>query len=205
VSKEYQKLIRVTDTVFDRKLTKPVDLDRVKQISVLTSKILKAQDVFQYRIWQAREMGFVRVSTEFLSHLCYGLTYNKVSECKNQVPFDWAYNHFKDEEMKWCSAPKFYCYYKNHGLIHWPPYQSELMGSCRIRTLNGLDYPIPSKVIYRILQTKALKLFNVYEIVEPIVPKKLPFVIGQVWELPFNLKKGKVANFFLSEWKDEFE
>lgn len=204
MSKEYQKLVGATDAVFGRRLVKPIDLEKAKQISLLTSKMLKVQDIFQYRVWQARKMGFVRVSTEYLSHLCYGLSYNRVSECKD-IPFDWAYNHLKDEEMKWFCVPKFYCYYKKHGLIHWPPYQSELVGSCKIRTLNGLDYPIPSKVIYRILQTKAIKLFNVYEVVEPIVPRKLPFVIGQIWELPFNLKRGKVANFFLSEWKDEWE
>jgi hypothetical protein len=202
VAKKYQKLIRMTDAAFSRKLVKPIDLDKCKQISMLTSKLLRVQDVFHYRIWQARKMGFVRVSTDDLSYLCYGLAHNRVSECKNSIAYDWAYNHFKDEEMKWFSNPKFYCYYRKHGLIHWPPFQSELVGSFKVRTLNELDYNIPEKVIYRILQTKAIKLFNVYEVVEPIVPKRFPFVIAQIWELPYPLKKGKVASFFLSEWDD---
>lgn len=197
-------LLDRTNEIFNKRLTLPRDLSKEHEIADAKYKGDKISKIFHYRCWQARVLGFKDLFLREFVQSYMGESCNFDYGDSEKTCYDWMYNHHtkKIEKDKWCRHQQFFIKYEKKGLFAWPPFFNQTQWRCRFAKLNDLEMEFPDNVILKIMEVKALKLFNVFHAIQAVDPEKDPIILGTIWQLPEDKKVGSARHFFICDWYD---
>jgi hypothetical protein len=219
---ELQASILRANRIFEQdELRLPVSPDWSERLDRDHTVSSRALTVFDYRRWQAKELGFKQVELKYLVDdlMCSRHTDYHRGEDDEKTVYDWVYNHHNccQDKKRWHRHPSYWTRMGRKGLFEWLPFGKKMEWQCRLVKLNDLSQEIPYEVILRILEVKTLNIFNCFHVIEPIyranrtfLPK--PIFLATIWELPPKREEtgkfvfttvGYEAHFFLSHWCDE--
>ncbi len=181
-------------------------LSRIKSLNDEKSKV-----IYDFRRWQAKELGFPQVTMRDIVEGYMGSWSTGNHKEEKTSPYDWMYNHHtgRNEGKRWHRAKHFWYRYESKGFFAWPPYGSKLAWGVQVVKLNDLQQEIPYGVMLKVLEVKALKIFNAFHVIEvnaPAAPVRKPLLLGSIFELPPSNHKtkfdktGLVGHFLICDW-----
>lgn len=173
----------------------------------------RAKTLLEYRCWQATAIGFPKVEIKNFVESYMGSASTATYDDNNKTRYDWIMNHHinRNEAKRWYKSKFYWQRYENQGMFSWPPFHSDLIWECRLVKLNDIKEEIPYLVMLRLLQAKALDLFNTFHVIEVTKspkPKK-HLLLGSIFELPPNRYKkfeesGLIVHFLISDWSHDY-
>jgi hypothetical protein len=171
---------------------------------------LKATDIFNYRVWQARQIGFRRFKLSNLVEEVMGSSHTHRYMDYRSAPtdYEWMRNHHTRKRIRWYRQPTIYDRRDYSGFWLWRLFYKKLLWRCRYVTLSDMK-KVPDHVMLKILEIKVLNIFNCFNVLEPI--GGVPVLVGTILEFPpstsFDGKKmvfrttGKSAHYYICDWK----
>jgi hypothetical protein len=208
-----------TDSIFENTLVlpKPPQIWHDKLEALTEAKLDQQRSalIFDMRKWQAKELGFEEISSSEMVKMLMGEEHTETDEGKDRHSYEWCYDHHLDivldKKDNWGGNPTIFNRVVRKGLWYVPPFSKVKVWSVQFGKLDYLKREIPYGVILKINECKALKLFNVFNVLAPMEAweKKTdidPIVVATIWEMPPKVNgkdsriAGQVAHYFLAQW-----
>ncbi len=223
---ELSDLIYQTDKLFlqpDFAIKEPDSLwkDKISEVEKANMAFRASGVLFDMRVEQAKELGFIQVSEEDITHDLMGETHNRFEsggEDKIKMTYEWSYNHHTDEveENVRSTVPKYYSLVEKRTPWYLPPFSKTLQWTVVSGPLKHYLPKIPHEMVQRLNRCKNLKLFNCLMAFAPKAAfvKNAPqptIMVARISEFRhlsekegYNLsgeQAGHQAYFFLGHWK----
>lgn len=219
MNKTLERIRLTTNDIFassEPKLPVP-SMDWKRKLEALEAASLTTQRdkmLLDMRAWQAEKMGFTKVTVPEAVTMLMGQppTHETTvkDESRRQV-LEWMYCHHEDkavegDECTWVDQPHQYYRMEKGSLWHVPPFARKEAWRVQYGMLNYLRREIPHGVVLRLLECKALKLFNAFQVLAPMDAWLTdadidPIIIGEIWEKPRGKNtSGREERFFVAQW-----
>jgi hypothetical protein len=220
---ELPELIDKTDALFlqpNFSMTEPDVLwkDKISEVEKANMKDRVSTVLFDMRVQQAKDLGFVEVTDSDITHDLMGTNHNNFSTgTENNLKYEWSYNHHTDEvEENRHSVARFYKLIAKVTPWWMPPFRAKEQWTVAAGPASCLKTKIPHDMVARMNRLKKLKLFNCFMAFAPTaafnqIDPQPTILIARISEFRWVDKKegynmsgsdaGHQAYFFVGHWK----
>lgn len=220
---ELPQIIARTDSLFlqpDFSMTEPDVLwkNKISEVEKANMKDRVSTVLFDMRVQQAKDLGFIQVSEFDITHDLMGAKHNTyVAGTENNLNYEWSYNHHTDEvEDSRHSVARYYKLISKVTPWWMPPFRATEQWTVAGCPVSRLKTKIPHDMIARMNRLKKLKLFNCFMAYAPLdafnkIDPQPTIIVARISEFRWIDKKegynmsgenaGHQAYFFVGNWK----